>query len=86
MRIEIVIATDDLDIIQEHIDFFKQTFLRFEIISENFSVEDETNVEYTGGADVFTFKNAVFEIDSINNLWAMAKMVQSYKDYGTFSI
>lgn len=86
MKIDIVIATDDLDIIQENLEFFKELFLRFEILDEHFSVDNNPTTEYSGGADVFTFKDAIFEIDSHNNLWAMAKMIQNFKLTGNFNI
>ncbi len=86
MKFEIVIATEDLDIIQEHIEYFQKVFPRFEILSEHFSVDNDPTVEYTGGADIFTFKEAIFQLDSANNLWAMAKIIQNFKLTGEFQL
>ena len=86
MRVEFILPDEDLEIIKDNIDFFKQTFLRFDIISDQFMIDDDPTVEYIGNAHEFTFKEATFEIDSLNNLWAMAKLVQNFKIEGLFKI
>lgn len=79
MEFKFLIPTEDLDIVIDNIDYFKKLFPRFEILSDNFIVEDETFVEYSEGVDMFSFKEVVFQLDHLNNFWAMAKFVHEFK-------
>lgn len=79
MEIKFTISVDDLEVIQNSMDYFVGLFPRFKIVSDNLMVDDQRFTEYTGEAGMFDFKEVVFELDNINNLWAMAKFVQMLK-------
>lgn len=75
MEIKFEIPAIDLEIIYEHIEYLTNELPRFKIISDNFLVHDETFSEYNGGATMFDWKEVVMEIDSLNNFWALSKIV-----------
>lgn len=79
MEIKFTISVDDLLVIKENMSYFQQFLPRFKIISDNFEIDDPTFVEYDEGVDMFSFKEAVFELDNLNNFWTMAKLVQQLK-------
>ncbi len=79
MEIKADISVEDLEVIQENMDYFLKVFPRFRIVADYFKLEDETFVEYSEGVDMFSFKEVVFEMDNMNNFWALAKFVQQFK-------
>lgn len=76
MEIKFTISVEDLEVIENNMDYFLKLFPRFKILSDHFVVEDERITEISG---MFDYKEVVFEHDNINNLWAMAKFVQQLK-------
>lgn len=76
MELRFTISVEDLEVVQNNMEYFLKLFPRFKILSDHFTVEDE---RFTEMDSMFEYKEVVFEHDNINNLWAMAKFVQELK-------
>lgn len=85
MEIKFDIPTNDLEVIQDNIDFL-QKHIGFKILDDYFKVQDESLADYEGGATMFDWKEVIIEIQSINNLWALAKLVQRFNLTGKFTL
>lgn len=74
--------TEDLEIVQDNIDYF-QKYFNFKILDDHFEIDDDSLADYSGGATQFDWKEVTLEMDSLNNFWALAKLVQIKKSKQT---